>query len=92
MLTDVAQEIQAAHAAKPIVVVRHYRGIFTVKRQKWGQLIADFFYPTGHGFRGIQAALYRFEARVANHACGTAHQCNRLVTCQLETAQSQNRQ
>ena len=92
MLADVAQKIQAAHAAEPIVIIGHNRGIIALEAQKRRQLAANAVHPLLHGFQSIQAALGRLEARVANHAGGTAHQRHRRVAGQLEAAQGQHRQ
>ena len=92
MLADVAQEVEAVHFAEPVGVVRHNGGVFAFKAQKRFQLVADAFYPAGNGFGGIQAALHRFEAGVANHTGRAAHQSNRRMPRLLETSQSQYRQ
>ena len=92
MLADVAQEVEAVHAAEPVGVVRHNGGVFAFKAQKRFQLVADAFYPAGNGFGGIQAALHRFEAGVADHAGSAAHQSDRRMPRLLETAQCQYRQ
>ena len=92
MLADVAQEIEAVHAAEPVGVVRHNGGVFAFKAQKRFQLVADAFYPAGNGFGGIQAALGCFEAGVADHAGCATHQGNRRMPRLLETAQGQHGQ
>ena len=89
MLADVAQEVEAVHAAEPVGVVRHNSGVFAFKAQKRFQLVADAFYPAGNGFGGIQAALHCFEAGVADHTGRAAHQSNRRMPRLLETAQCQ---
>ena len=89
MLADVAQEVEADHAAEPVGVVRHNGGVFAFKAQKRFQLVADAFYPAGNGFGGIQAALHCFETRVADHAGRAAHQSNRRMPRLLKTAQCQ---
>ena len=92
MLADVAQEVEAVHAAEPVGVVRHNGGVFAFKAQKRFQLVADAFYPAGNGFGGIQAAFCRFKAWVADHTGRAAHQSNRRMAGLLETAQCQYRQ
>ena len=88
-VADVAQEVEAVHAAEPVGVVRHNSGVFAFKAQKRFQLVADAFYPAGNGFGGIQAAFCRFKAWVADHAGRAAHQSNRRMPRLLETAQCQ---
>ncbi|MEC5207463.1 hypothetical protein QF022_002419 [Vogesella perlucida] len=91
VLTDVAQELQCAHAAKPVVVVGHDGGVVAVKAQERRYLAADFFYPAGNHVRGVQLALGSLEAGVADHAGGAAHQGDRLVAGLLEALQHQYR-
>ena len=92
VFTDVTQEVEAVHAAEPVGVVGHDGGVFAVEFQEGFELVADAFHPTGHGFGCVQAAFGGFEAGVANHAGGTAHQGNRGVACVLEAAQHQHGQ
>lgn len=86
------QARQQAHAAEPIVIIGHNRGIIALEAQKRLKLAADALHPLLHGFQSIQAALGRLEARVADHAGGSAHQRHRRVAGQLEAAQGQHRQ
>ena len=92
MLADVAQKVQAVHAAEPVGVVFHDGGVCAVKFQKRRKLVFDAFQPACHGFGRVQAAFYGFEAGVANHAGCAAHQRHRRVPRVLEAAQYQHGQ
>ncbi|MOA02672.1 hypothetical protein D3C78_1221360 [compost metagenome] len=91
MLADVAQELQRAHAAKPVVVVGHDRGVVAFKAQERRHLAADLVHPAGDHVRGVQLALGGLEARVADHAGGAADEGDRAVAGLLEAAQYQHR-
>ena len=54
VFTDIAQEGQHVHAAKPVIVVRRDRRVVaTVKIKERGHLFADFIHPLLHGILGI---------------------------------------
>ena len=89
MFTDIAQEGQHVHAAKPVIVVRRDRRVVAaVKIKERGYLFADFIHPLLHGILGIQLTLSGFKAWVANQTGSAAHQRHRFMTCLLEAFQA----
>ncbi len=41
MLADVAQEIEAVHAAEPVMVIRHAGRVIALEAEERGDLVAD---------------------------------------------------
>jgi hypothetical protein len=67
VLTDITQESQHVHAAKPVVVVRGNGSVLaTVKIEERCNLFADLIYPLLHGIFGVQFTLGGFKARASN--------------------------
>ena len=92
VLADVTQEGQHVHAAEPVVVVGRDSAVAAaVEIEERRNLFADFLNPLVHRIGGVQLALRRFEARIADEAGGAAHQRHRLVAGQLEALQAQQR-
>ena len=91
MLADIAQKIERAHAAEPVIVVGHDRRVRTVETEERRDLSTDVLNPAGDDFGRIQLALGRFETRIADHAGCAADQRNRLMSRLLEALQHQHR-
>ena len=58
VFADIAQEIDKADAAEPVIVIDHFGLIITFfKVQKTRKLILDGFYPAFYGLLGLETAL-----------------------------------
>ena len=69
VFTDIAQEVDKADAAKPVIVVDHFGLIIAlVKVQKARKLILDRFHPAFHSFLGLEAALCILKGWIANQS------------------------
>ena len=54
VFTDIAQEGQHVHAAKPVIVIRRDRRVVAaVKIKERSHLFADFIHPLLHGILGV---------------------------------------
>ena len=91
VLADVAQELQCAHAAKPVVVIGHDRRIRTFEVEEGGYLTADFIDPAGDDVRCVELAFVGLETRVANHPGCAADECNWLVSGHLKALEQEHR-
>ena len=91
MLADVAQEIEAVHAAEPVMVIRHAGRVIALEAEERGDLVADVVDPAGNHFGGVQLAFAGLEAGVADHAGGAADQGDRAVPGILEAFEDQHR-
>ncbi len=90
VLTDVAQEGQHIHAAKPVVVIGGDGAVSpTIEIQERCDLVADLLDPTLYRLFRIQLTLARLETRVADQPCRPADQRHRLMPGQLEALQTQ---
>ena len=92
MLPYVAEEFQIRYARGPVGVVDDAGGIaLHLEIEETGELRLLAFDVVGDLFRGLEVAFVRFSRGVAYHPCGAARQGDRVVACELEATEGQQR-
>ena len=75
VFADIAQEVDKADAAEPVIIVDHFGLIITLfKVQKARKLILDRFHPAFHGFLGLETALSILKRWIANQSSCSSNQ------------------
>ena len=75
VFADIAQKVDKADAAEPVIVIDHFGLIITFfKVQKTRKLILDRFYPAFHGFLGLETALSILKRWIANQSSCSSNQ------------------
>ena len=75
VFTDIAQEVDKADAAEPVIVIDHFGLIIAlVKVQKTRKLILDRFRPAFYGFLGLEAAFCILKGWIANQSSCSSDQ------------------
>src|SRR5438093_177434 len=93
VLADVAQEADDVELRQPRIIVGEDRGVRTsVEVEERSYLLLEPLGPLGDLLLGIQGALPRLAARIADEAGAAADEHDRPVAGQLHAAQWQERQ
>ena len=88
-LAYLASEVQEGVVLHPVVVVHQFClvGSIALEVKEACQLVLDAGYVMEQSLLVEQVALLALAAGIANHACSTAHESQRLVATTLEVAQ-----
>jgi hypothetical protein len=85
MLAHVADEVEEEVVFHPVVVVDYFGTVGgVVEVEELGELLADALHVVVDLFGSEEFAFLGLERGVADHAGGTAHQCERFVSSDLE--------